>query len=275
MQEIKLKNNKSEYFELLEYPDGQRNIVLDLTKLDKKHPVEINCRIKNFLDLEVLLCLEAALYKNDFHYSIVFSYLFGVRDDRAFSEGQPNYFRDVVMKILAKSKAAEIRVLWPFIPLALSTMHHLDIISSCNHRQVNKFLFGVSGDYLIISGDESAKEFSGTKPSLHFIKKRKDGNVLVELSDQSIEEINEAVNLNDNKIKIMIVDDLCDGGATFIAEAKYLKQLFPEIELSLFVYHGLFTKGIDVLLDYYFEHIYCTNSYQDIDHPRVTQIRVI
>lgn len=44
----------------------------------------------------------------------------------------------------------------------------------------------------------------------------------------------------------LIVDDICDGGATFIRSAKLLQELgFTKIHL--YVTHGLFTKGLNVL----------------------------
>lgn len=46
--------------------------------------------------------------------------------------------------------------------------------------------------------------------------------------------------------KILIVDDICDGGATFIKLAELLHEKGAE-EVNLFVTHGLFTKGLRVL----------------------------
>lgn len=47
---------------------------------------------------------------------------------------------------------------------------------------------------------------------------------------------------------VLIVDDICDGGATFVALAKELKAC--EVgEINLFVTHGLFTKGLKPLYD--------------------------
>src|ERR1700744_4467063 len=101
MQKIFLKDNISESFELITYPDGQHSIKLHMDKLNKKDDILIICRIKNFSELEVLLCLIAALNKNDFVcMHIEFVYLFGMRSDRAFSEGEPNYFKDVVAPII-------------------------------------------------------------------------------------------------------------------------------------------------------------------------------
>lgn len=45
---------------------------------------------------------------------------------------------------------------------------------------------------------------------------------------------------------ILIVDDICDGGATFIKLAEYLKGA---ASISLYVSHGIFSRGVKVLRD--------------------------
>jgi len=57
---------------------------------------------------------------------------------------------------------------------------------------------------------------------------------------------------------ILVVDDICDGGATFISAAKILKGKGAP-KLNLYISHGLFTKGLAPLLEYY-DKIYVTNS---------------
>lgn len=47
---------------------------------------------------------------------------------------------------------------------------------------------------------------------------------------------------------ILIVDDICDGGATFIILAKVLKDAGAK-SVCLFITHGLFTKGIEILMN--------------------------
>jgi ribose-phosphate pyrophosphokinase len=47
---------------------------------------------------------------------------------------------------------------------------------------------------------------------------------------------------------VLIVDDICDGGATFTLLSKALYKKGAK-EVHLFVSHGLFTKGIEVLKD--------------------------
>ena len=60
-----------------------------------------------------------------------------------------------------------------------------------------------------------------------------------------------------NKLAI-IVDDICDGGRTFIEVAKVIKEQYDE--LMLCVTHGIFSNGLSVLNEYY-DIITCTNSF--------------
>ncbi len=55
----------------------------------------------------------------------------------------------------------------------------------------------------------------------------------------------------------LILDDICDGGRTFIELAKELKKLTTG-NIYLYVTHGIFTKGM-VELAPLFEHIYVSN----------------
>lgn len=41
----------------------------------------------------------------------------------------------------------------------------------------------------------------------------------------------------------LIIDDICDGGATFVSIAKALREIEPNITINLFVTHGIFSKG--------------------------------
>lgn len=60
--------------------------------------------------------------------------------------------------------------------------------------------------------------------------------------------------------KLLVVDDICDGGYTFTELAKVLNQYHPE-SVELFITHGLFTKGTQVLLDAGYKRVFTTNCY--------------
>lgn len=59
--------------------------------------------------------------------------------------------------------------------------------------------------------------------------------------------------------KLLIVDDLCDGGGTFIGLAKKLQDGAPD-SIDLYVTHGMFTKGMDEIRPFFGE-IYTTNTF--------------
>ncbi len=58
---------------------------------------------------------------------------------------------------------------------------------------------------------------------------------------------------------IVIVDDLCDGGGTFVHATRELEKHRP-LSVDLCVSHGLFSKGQRVLLDAGIRKIFTTNS---------------
>jgi ribose-phosphate pyrophosphokinase len=58
---------------------------------------------------------------------------------------------------------------------------------------------------------------------------------------------------------VLVIDDICDGGRTFIELAKVLKAKQSDVSLALYVTHGIFSKGLDELKTYY-DKIYTTNT---------------
>src|SRR6266436_4439963 len=64
--------------------------------------------------------------------------------------------------------------------------------------------------------------------------------------------------------KALIVDDICDGGGTFIGLAELIHGINPGMELSLYVSHGIFSKGF-VELDKQFVNIFTSDF--SFKHP--------
>jgi ribose-phosphate pyrophosphokinase len=56
----------------------------------------------------------------------------------------------------------------------------------------------------------------------------------------------------------LILDDICDGGQTFIGLAQELRAQGAK-EIYLYVTHGIFSKGIDVLKPY-FKKVFCLHT---------------
>lgn len=57
---------------------------------------------------------------------------------------------------------------------------------------------------------------------------------------------------------VLVIDDICDGGGTFLGLADVLDA--RGLRAHLYVTHGLFTKGTDKLIERFHGHVYCTDS---------------
>lgn len=71
----------------------------------------------------------------------------------------------------------------------------------------------------------------------------------------------------ESDVNLLVVDDICDGGATFIELGKVLKRARS---LNLYVTHGIFSKGLAPLLEYY-EKIYCPFVFPAVDTEQYRQ----
>ena len=77
---------------------------------------------------------------------------------------------------------------------------------------------------------------------------------------------------NKEKIRALIVDDICDGGGTFVGLAQILKEKVSS--LDLFVTHGIFSKGTKELKKY-FNKIYTTDSVPRLQPNGVTILDIL
>jgi ribose-phosphate pyrophosphokinase len=114
---------------------------------------------------------------------------------------------------------------------------------------IKKFGDSVDASYVVASPDAGAVDRAnavastlGCKTVVYGKKKRdsNDGSIIGTLvKDKNGDE----PDLSGNKV--LIVDDICDGGRTFIELAKVLRNCGAE-EVVLYVTHGIFSKGFNV-----------------------------
>lgn len=74
--------------------------------------------------------------------------------------------------------------------------------------------------------------------------------------------------------KCLIVDDICDGGRTFIEAAKVLLGE-GATSVDLFVTHGIFSAGLDNLIDNGIRHVYTTDSFRAWDELNCPDLSVV
>jgi ribose-phosphate pyrophosphokinase len=72
----------------------------------------------------------------------------------------------------------------------------------------------------------------------------------------------------------LIVDDICDGGGTFLGLAAELRKAGAQT-VSLYVTHGIFSQGIEKLLDNGIDRVYTTDSFLSGEqHERLEVIKL-
>lgn len=83
-------------------------------------------------------------------------------------------------------------------------------------------------------------------PVAYATKTREEGKVVCHLEPEELEKIKGK--------RVLIVDDICDGGGTFLALGKIVKPYCSE--LSLLVTHGIFCKDAKTKLTQYYDNVY-------------------
>lgn len=258
-------------FKISRFPDGQQSVTLetDMTHLAATYPdgVLIKSRLSNFRDLELIICATAALRNmgiEDIH--LYTPYFMGARSDRRFTGGDSNYLKQVICPIINSQNFKTVTVLDP----------HSDVLEAClnnfvkidNHDIVKKSLThidnknGAQDRIVLVSPDAGAY-----KKIFDVAQKFKIERIITATKVRDIKTgkilHTEIPTLDQHEdLKYVIVDDICDGGRTFIELAKAIHGSRPTAKVYLVVTHGIFSNGF-LELNRELEKVYCSNSYSD------------
>ena len=138
-----------------------------------------------------------------------------------------------------------------------------------NHRLVARVLEG-KANYRIVSPDAGA--FKKIHQTCHAIGHNLPPAVCLKVRVLGGEIAGTTVTEADfGGADVFIIDDICDGGRTFIALAQELKKRNVG-KINLIVSHGIFSYGEAPLRDGGIDHVYTTDSVKDIASLYVTQI---
>lgn len=259
-------------YTISKFPDGQQQIKITSIPLSE---ITIKSRLNNFMDLELIVCATASLKGLGVtEINLYAPYFLGSRSDRKFEGGSNNYLKDVICPIINSLKFKSITACDP----------HSDVLEAClnnfekiNNYSVVNFAFNhlyenKNRNFMLLSPDggalkkvyKLAEQLEYNEDILSCSKSRGIDGKLTKTEVPHFDLTKDAI----------IVDDICDGGATFINIAKIIKEryelhdlndklgMMPRGELVLIVTHGIFSKGFSEL-EKYFDKIYCTNSYSD------------
>ncbi len=269
-------------YKISRFPDGQSDIVLDIkefhlsgiseTGKSWSSTIKISSRFNSFKDLEIIICTTKALRRlgiKEIHLYI--PYLLGARSDRQFQEGGNSYLVDVIAPILNAQNYKSITVIDVHSDVAAACINNL---KSIDNEELVKFALSHIYDNDSNYGDRSSVLVSpdaGSLKKIYNIAKEIEykGEIIIANKHREIETgkiLSTEINLNVNCIgkDYIIIDDICDGGRTFIELVKAIKEKdTSNRRFFLIITHGIFSARFEEL-EKYFNTIYCTNSYSDI-----------
>jgi ribose-phosphate pyrophosphokinase len=277
-------------YEISHFPDGQHSFKLIesesryytfdvLREHAKKHSITIKSRLNSFEDLEIILCATQALKNLGIkRIRLYIPYCLGGRSDRKFVKGSINYIKDIIAPIINLQGYEEVEIMDP----------HSDVLEACinNFSKIGteKLLNFTFRDYFLSKGHKTWKQENVdnillVSPDAGALKKiygvaqyiGYQSDIIVATKYRNpitgqIEKTDVPLNITTEYCDkdIFIVDDICDGGRTFIEVAKAIKSEKRFIgEIYLIVTHGIFSYGFEGLTDY-ISGIYTTNSVKDI-----------
>lgn len=274
--EINLANpERGLKFEARKYPDGQQDIILASSlKTSRYLSIDVISRFNSFKDLELILCTVAALRNcGVVNISLIIPYLLGGRSDRQFEICGTSYLRDVVAPIINSMHCDKVDILDPHSDVTSA------VIKNIHARQPDSFWKFFVRHSQLTSAVVLVPDAGAQKRVYSFAEKSslKIDDIVCCSKHRDIHTgkiLETIVPVDDfSGHDVVIVDDLCDGGRTFIEIAKLVKNKNCG-KIFLVITHGVFSKGIDPLREY-FNHVYCTNSYSDVNDPLVSQYDVM
>jgi ribose-phosphate pyrophosphokinase len=285
---VNLNDILSFKYEISRFPDGQQSLRLieegyNTFNSLKENPygITIKSRLNDFRDLEIIICATQALKEVGVQrIKLYVPYCVGARSDRKFMEGGINYVKHVIAPIINSQSYEQVIIMDP----------HSDVLEACINNFVKvdnirlvEFAFK---DYFLSKGFEtwSSSNFENVRlisPDAGALKKvfhvadtvKYRNEVIIaskhrNLETGKIDYTNVPMSVNDADKDVFIIDDICDGGRTFIEVAKAVNEVrklsssvHPDNHGKnyLIITHGIFSAGFDSLGEY-FDGIYCTNS---------------
>lgn len=257
-------------YKISKFPDGQQAIEIlnagSLMPTAMPIDVEIASRLNSFRDLELILCATQALRNLRFtNIELYVPYFLGARSDRLFIGGSINYLKQVICPIINSQNFSGVTVMDP----------HSDVLEAClnNFKKINNFdLVDDALSHLIKDNEEHrvvlvSPDAGAYKKVYDVAKKFNIGKIITatkvrDLNTGNIIGTEIPVLDQHNDLIYLIIDDICDGGRTFVELAKVMKDSRPTAKVHLVVTHGIFSAGFGELKKY-FEGIYTTNSIVD------------
>ena len=258
-------------YESFTFKGGEPHIKLNVTKLFNmgNDTIKISHRINSFNDLGLLLVAVDALrkFKSDIKMELVIPYFPGARQDRLMVSGEPLTVK-IYTDIINSLKFSKVTILDPHSDVTVALLDNVQVID--NHKFVLNVLRDIypkrnSKPPILISPDAGSNKKIGKLAKYLSTFNVVDVVKCDKTRDVKTGEITNFEVYTDN-LKgrdCVIVDDICDGGGTFLGLGKELRKRNCG-NLYLVVSHGIFSQGFKNLNNM-FNMVYTTDSIKNYD----------
>lgn len=249
-------------FKKIKYPDGQISVINDYS-FDM---AQIKERINSYEDLIYIRSIADTI--NTKNCSLYIPYMFGGRSDRRFSHNQ-SFDLKIIAQIINSCNFRRVEIFDPHSDVTCALIENSVAISPKHYvREAYKDVLKKGNAISLVSPD------AGAFKKVFKIAEELDAPVIGVNKYRSFEgEISFSSTANISGESLLIVDDICDGGATFVKLGTILRELGAK-NIYLYISHGIFSKGIMPFMGI-IDHIYCTNSVKDITDSMITQYKII
>lgn len=234
------------------FPDGEVHLQLD--EINRKESVNVVMRIRNAEDLFLLMQLSDILHRQEVVVEeLHIPYLMSMRCDRVFSFDRP-YSLKIVGSVVQGVGARTTYIYEPH------SYRSIEFTNCIDENPSENFILDHAQSSTICYPDKGAQDrYDPLWVKIDALLCEKVRNV-----DTGVLEGFKVVNPEVfNGGEITLVDDLCDGGGTFIGLAPKLRELNPT-KLRLVVTHAVQLNGIKRVAEV-FDEVVITNTYEDWD----------
>jgi len=261
------QNQEEIKFQSFTFSGGEPHIKI-APDFDANRKVTITHRLNSFNDLGLLCVTVDALRRMDVKIIDLFiPYFPAARQDRVMIPGEPLSVK-VYADIINAMQLNKVYVFDAHSEVTPALLNNSTVIP--NYTFIKAVLENIGNDVKLISPDGGAlkkiykvSEFLGGVEVVECSKSRdvKTGKLSgFKVYEDDLEGMD-----------CLIVDDICDGGGTFVGLAEELKKKNAG-KLYLAVSHGIFNKGFEVLNC--FDGIFTTNSFKDFEGESVKVIKL-
>lgn len=265
--------------ERITFPGGEEHVRLPADMVIA-NPVRIASIIKSSSDLiATILTVDAVRRKfqqdgvvAEVH--LIIPYFPYARQDRVAVPGESLSVSAIASQINALN-CATVTVVDPHSDVTGAVVNNIRIINQVQClKQASSSRGGFQFQQLLRTGVLVAPD-AGASKKIYAVSKAF-GNQQVSVLDKTRDPVTGDINgmklqsgITDfTDMDCIIIDDICDGGRTFVEAAAILKANGAR-RLYLYVTHGVFSKGEDALSA--FDAVFTTDSFYQSSHDRVTR----